>query len=47
VSLRHLFGLPNPDYASSFSPPNSILVSEHFAMDVDDIARNMDDPVVD
>ena len=38
TSLRHLFGLPNPNKASSLSPPNPEVVSEHVAMDMDDIA---------
>jgi hypothetical protein len=46
ASLRHLFGLPIPDKACSFSPPNSVVAYEDFAMDVDVIALSMDDLVV-
>ena len=45
-SLCHLFGLPNRNKASSFLPPNFAVAFEHFAMDVDDIPRNTDDPAV-
>jgi hypothetical protein len=41
----HQFGLPNPYKASSFSPLNLVVVSEAFRMDVDDVARTMDDPI--
>jgi hypothetical protein len=43
TSLRQ-FGLPNPDKASSFSPPNFAVAFEPFKMDVDDVARSTDDP---
>jgi hypothetical protein len=37
------FGLPNPDKASFFSPPNFVVASKAFMMDVDDVARTIDD----
>ena len=43
ASLRQ-FDLPNPNKPSSFSHPNSIVASEPFEMDVDDVVRSMDDP---
>jgi hypothetical protein len=43
ASLRQ-FDLPNPNKPSSFLHPNSAVASEPFEMDMDDVARSMDDP---
>ena len=42
--LHHLSSLSKSNKASSFSPPNFAVASEHFAMDVDDRASSTSDP---